>query len=85
MDIPVARRTYQMIRPNRQSQRLVALFLLGCLMFNYPLMYVFSVDGRVFGIPILFAYLFTAWAALIVLIAVVTEKREPAPRDPAET
>ena len=44
MDIPVARRTHQMIRPNRQSQRLVALFLLGCLMFNYPLMYVFSVD-----------------------------------------
>ena len=66
-----------MIRPNRQRQRLVALFLLGCLLFNYPLMYVFSVNGRILGIPILFAYLFTAWAALIVLVALVTEKREP--------
>jgi hypothetical protein len=85
MDIPVARRTQQMIRPNRQSQRLIALFLLGCLMFNYPLMYVFSVDGRILGIPILFAYLFSAWAALIALIALVTEKREPAQRDSAGT
>lgn len=74
-----------MIRPNRQNQRLVALFLLGCLMFNFPLMYVFSVDGRIAGIPILFAYLFTAWAALIALIALVTEKRDPEPRDPAGT
>lgn len=74
-----------MIRPNRQSQRLVALFLLGCLMFNYPLMYVFSVDGRILGIPILFAYLFTAWAALIALIALAAEEREPAQRDSAGT
>lgn len=65
-----------MIGPNRQSQRLVALFLLGCLLFNYPLMYVFSVTGRIFGIPILFAYLFTAWAMLIVLVAMVTEKQQ---------
>ena len=66
-----------MFRSDRQRQRLVALFLLGCLLFNYPLMYVFSVDGRIFGIPILFAYLFSAWAVLIALIALITEKRNP--------
>lgn len=65
-----------MISSNRQSQRLVALFLLGCLLFNYPLMYVFSVNGRILGIPILFVYLFTAWATLIALVALVTEERE---------
>ena len=63
-----------MLNSDRQRQRLVALFLLGCLLFNYPLMYVFSIDGRVFGVPILFAYLFSAWAVLIALIALITEK-----------
>jgi hypothetical protein len=62
---------------DRRGQRLAAVFLLGCLLFNYPLMYVFSVDGRVFGVPILFAYLFAAWAGLIALVALVAEKRSP--------
>jgi len=67
---------------SRRSQRLAALFLLGCVLFNYPLMYLFSVDGRIFGIPVLFAYLFGAWAALIALIALVSEKRADGPRPP---
>ena len=69
-----------MIAPSRRSQRLVALFLLGCVLFNYPLMAIFSVDGRFLGIPVLFAYLFGAWAALIALIVLVSERGAEGPR-----
>ena len=64
---------------NRQKltgSRLVAIFLLGCVLFNYPLLYL--VDGRadVFGVPLLYAYVFAAWAGLIALMAWVIERRE---------
>ncbi|HUL40603.1 MAG TPA: hypothetical protein VLV32_01665 [Burkholderiales bacterium] len=56
-----------------KGQRLVALFLLGCLLFNYPLLYLFNSDSRVFGIPLLYAYIFGAWTMLIGLMAWVVE------------
>ena len=52
-----------------RNQRLGALFLLGSLFFNYPLISLFNVDGVILGIPVLYAYLFATWAVLIGLIA----------------
>jgi hypothetical protein len=57
-----------------QAQRLVALFALGCLLFFYPLLSLFNTAGTVFGIPVLYAYLFAAWGLLIVLLVVVVER-----------
>ncbi|MDA7089150.1 hypothetical protein PH586_22480 [Pseudomonas sp. SA3-5] len=56
-----------------RAQRLVALFMLGCLLFSYPLLALFDSGGEVFGIPLLFAYLFVAWALLIVAMILVVE------------
>jgi len=64
-----------MIRPSIKGQRLVALFLLGFLLLNYPLLNLFSGAGQVLGIPVLYAYVFTVWALLIGLMALVVEKR----------
>ena len=64
-----------MIRPSIKGQRLVALFLLGCLLLNYPLLNLFAGSSQVFGIPVLYAYVFAAWALLIGLMALVVEKR----------
>jgi hypothetical protein len=64
-----------MIRPSVKRQRLAALFLLGCLLFNYPLLSLFARQGEIFGIPLLYAYVFSAWAALIGLMALVVERR----------
>ena len=58
-----------------RGQRLAALFLLGLLLFNYPLLAVFNVPGTLLGIPVLYAYFFIAWAALIALMALVVERR----------
>ena len=56
------------------GQRLVALCMLGCLLFNYPLLALFNVRGAVSGIPILYAYIFTVWALLIALIALAARR-----------
>lgn len=58
-----------------RGQRLAALCLLGFLLFSYPLLAVFNVQETVFGIPVLYAYFFVAWAALIVLMALAVERQ----------
>ena len=57
-----------------KSQRFVALCMLGMLLFNFPILALFNVDGTLFGVPVLYAYLFMAWAALIALMALVAER-----------
>ncbi|TXF13694.1 hypothetical protein [Pelomicrobium methylotrophicum] len=63
------------MRENVTGERLIAVFLLGCLLFNYPLLDLFNSNAEVFGIPLLFAYLFAAWMLLIALMAWIIEKR----------
>lgn len=62
-----------MIKQALQGQRLVALFLLGVLLFNYPLLYLFNQSSEVVGFPILYTYIFIAWALLIAAFAYVVE------------
>ena len=63
-----------MKQPRIQGQRLIAVFLLGCLLFNYPLLYLFNIDSRLFGIPLLYVYVFAAWGLLIALTAAIVER-----------
>jgi hypothetical protein len=63
-----------MKRPAIHGQRLVAVFLFGCLLFNYPLLYLFNIDFRLFGVPLLYVYAFAAWGLLIALTAAVVER-----------
>ncbi len=57
------------------GQRMIALCMLGCVLFNFPILALFNVPGTLFGVPVLYAYIFTAWALLIALMAWVAEKR----------
>ena len=59
----------------RKSQRLIALFVLGCLLFNYPVLSLFNIAAVAFGVPLLYAYIFAAWALLIALMALAAESR----------
>jgi hypothetical protein len=61
-------------RRGNRGQRLVCIFLLGVVLFNFPVLAVFNVDATLFGIPVLFAYLFLAWAALILLMYLAIER-----------
>ncbi len=62
-----------MIKPTLKGQRLVALFLLGCLLFTYPILSLFAGGTQVFGIPLLYLYLFVAWGTLIGMMALIVE------------
>jgi len=62
-----------MSNPESKGQRFVALCMLGMLLFNYPVLMLFNVPGALFGVPVLYAYLFIAWAALIALMAYLAE------------
>jgi hypothetical protein len=57
-----------MYRPGLIGERAIALFLLAVLAFNPPLLSIFSADVIVFGVPLLYFYLFCAWAGIIALI-----------------
>jgi hypothetical protein len=60
----------------RKGQRMVALCMLGCVLFNFPVLALFNVPGTLLGVPLLYAYIFLAWALLIALMAWVVERRE---------
>jgi hypothetical protein len=57
-----------------KSQRFVALCVLGMVLFNFPILALFNVGGTLLGVPVLYAYIFMAWAALIALMALVAER-----------
>ncbi|MFZ5556883.1 MAG: hypothetical protein ACOZDY_09230 [Pseudomonadota bacterium] len=63
------------MRSNLTGQRLIAIFLCGWLLFNYPLLDLFNSNTRVLGIPLLYAYIFGAWMLLIGIMAWVIERR----------
>ncbi|MDO9197549.1 hypothetical protein [Rhodoferax sp.] len=64
-----------MQRSDITGQRLVAIVLLGCVLFNYPVLSLFSKPGALLGIPHLYLYIFIVWALLIGLTAYVIERR----------
>ena len=41
------------------------------VLFNFPVLALFNVAGTVFGVPVLYAYLFAAWAAMIAVMALL--------------
>lgn len=64
------------------------LFILGVILVNFPFLHIFNKPLTVFGIPLLFLYLFSGWGVSICIICVFihllgaadekhTEKRLP--------
>jgi len=54
-------------------ERLLAAFLFALLALNPPILSIFSARLFIFGIPLLFLYLFLVWAAIIVVLAWVSD------------
>jgi len=62
-------------RDEAKGQRLMALFILGCVLFNYPVLSLFNLSADAFGVPLLYAFIFAAWAVLVALMAFAVESR----------
>jgi len=65
-----------MTADSQKTARLVALFLLGWLLFNFPMLSLFSLNRLVFGIPSLYLYIFGVWVFIILSAALVTRITE---------
>jgi hypothetical protein len=63
------------MRNQDRGKRLIAVFLLGLVLLNFPLLAVVEAGQRLFGLPPLVLYLFGAWAGLIILLALLAERR----------
>jgi hypothetical protein len=46
----------------------VIFFILGIIMMNYPFVHIFDTPSRIFGMPVLFIYLFVGWLISIGVI-----------------
>ncbi len=64
-----------MIRRGIVNQRLVAVFLLAWLLLGFPLLSLFDRPETIAGIPVLIVYLSTVWIGIIVLLALIVERR----------
>lgn len=60
----------------RKGQRFIALCMLGMVLFNFPVLALFNVAGTLLGVPVLYAYIFAAWAAMIAVMALLAESAD---------
>jgi hypothetical protein len=58
-----------------KNKRLVSLFILGAVFFNYPLLSLFNHTSYILGFPVLYVYIFSLWLLMIVLMVVITTRR----------
>ena len=58
----------------RQKERLIVLPLVGVIALNYPLLSLFSRVKLLFGVPMLYLYLFAVWLLFILCVAAILEK-----------
>ena len=56
------------------TERYVALIILAALLFNPPIMSIFNSTELILGVPMLFLYLFAAWALIIGLNAYLAKR-----------
>ena len=57
---------------NIKNRRLFSLFLMGCLIVNFPIISLFNYPVFIWGIPVLYIFLFSAWGFLIIAMIFIT-------------
>ena len=60
-----------MAEAKQHSERLIAVLIGGLLALNYPLLSLFSKVKLVFGVPLLYLYLFAVWYIFIICVALI--------------
>lgn len=79
--------TVQHLHRPRRPERALAIALLAAVLFLEPFLGIFGKGGTtmVWGIPLLYVYLFAAWSLIILLTTIVMENRaELSERNPDE-
>lgn len=63
------------MRESMQQQRLIGLFLLALLLFNFPLLALWDSEITIGGVPLFPLALFVVWGLLIAALAWLMERR----------
>jgi len=63
----------------RQNERLIGILIIGVIVLNYPLLSLFSKVKLIFGVPVLYLYIFVVWSIFIGCVALVLEKKASSP------
>lgn len=58
----------------RHEQKLVILALALLVAFNIPMVYIFDIDTAIFGIPVLYAFIFFIWLLAIVISYIILNR-----------
>jgi hypothetical protein len=57
------------------GERIGLIFMIGVLVVNFPLLAIFNHSGMVAGFPVLYLYLFGAWAVGIVVAFLLARRQ----------
>ncbi len=66
---------------NKKYKRLIALFLFGIVLLNYPILSLLNINILILGYPLLYVYIFGAWGLLIFLAALATSRLKSHPEN----
>ncbi|MEL7117933.1 MAG: hypothetical protein AAFO07_00780 [Bacteroidota bacterium] len=58
-----------------KRQKLMGLFFLGLILFNFPIIALFSEAGWFFNLPVLYVYIFLAWILIILSTALILRSK----------
>lgn len=57
----------------------ISLFLFAALMLLPPIVTLIEGEANLFGLPVIYLYLFAIWIAVVALIYLISERFAPAP------
>ena len=57
-----------------RSEKLLLVFLVFLLLFNYPLLSIFDRPEMWSGVPVLYLYMFLVWGAMIISIWLIVRQ-----------
>ena len=66
--------TSQAPMPSNRNAKLTLLFFVAMLLFNFPIIGIFGKNQLVFGLPVLYLYIFSVWLLLIALVYLLFRK-----------
>ncbi len=58
----------------RHQQKLIILSLMVFIFLNIPFVMIFNVDGALWGIPVLYFFIFSIWLLSVVISFIILNK-----------
>jgi hypothetical protein len=62
---------------SRNASRLIGVFIIALILFNFPFLGIFAKPHWIWGLPAPFFYLFAIWLGMIAVFWRLTDGRNP--------